>query len=216
MKKKLDLSLYLVLDPDLCGGIKGMAQTARLAVENGVTAVQLRADQFKKGLFLEAALALKEVLADSPAPLIINNEIDVALAADADGVHIGQKDLPPKAARRLLGPGKYLGLSASNEAEVRAAPHGTVDYLGIGPVFPTTSKKDAPPVLGLEELARLAAIKGHPAVAIGGINAASAPLVMDCGVQGIAVVSAICGQPDPGRSSAELAQAADLTGQKRS
>lgn len=214
MKKILDLSLYLVLDPDLCGGIQGMARTARLAVDNGVTAVQLRADQFKKGLFLEAALVLKEALADTPAPLIINNEIDVALAADADGAHIGQKDLPPEAARRLLGPGKYLGLSTSSEAEVRAAPARIVDYLGIGPVFPTTSKKDAPPDLGLAELKRLAALKGHPAVAIGGINAANASLVMASGVQGIAVVSAICGQPEPGRSSAELAQAAGLATKK--
>ncbi|MDL2291275.1 thiamine phosphate synthase [Desulfovibrio sp. OttesenSCG-928-F20] len=215
MKKVLDLSLYLVLDPDLCGGIKGMVHTVSQAVDNGVTVVQLRADQFKKGRFLEAALAIKEILADRPVPLIINNEIDVALAADADGVHIGQKDLPPEFARRLLGPDKYLGLSTSNEEEVRAAPRKIVDYLGIGPVFPTTSKKDAPPVLGLEKLARLAALKEHPTVAIGGINADSARQVMACGVQGIAVVSAICGQAKPGQSSARLAQELALAGQNR-
>lgn len=215
MKKILDLSLYLVLDPGLCGGVEGMTRTARLAVSHGVTAVQLRADGFKKGLLFEAALALKEALADSPAPLFINNEIDVALAADADGVHVGQKDLPAPLVRRLLGPGKYLGLSASNEAEVRAAPEADVDYLGIGPVFPTTSKKDAPPQLGLEELSRLVAIKRLPAVAIGGICVASAGQVMATGVEGLAVVSAICGQSDPAQSSAALAREVARAGKMR-
>lgn len=206
MKKILDLSLYLVLDPVLCGGTDGMVRTTRQAVENGVTAVQLRADQYKKGEWYAAALALKEALASTPVPLFINNEVDVALAVDADGVHIGQNDLPPRVVRDLLGPDKFLGLSTSNEREIAAVSLDVVDYLGIGPVYPTTSKTNAPPVLGVDGLARLVALKKKPAVAIGGVTTENLHEVMATGVEGIAIVSAVCGQADPGQSSAELAR----------
>lgn len=206
MKKILDLSLYLVLDPVLCDGLEGLVQTTKKAVENGVSAVQLRADQYKKGQWYAAATALKDLLAPTPVPLFINNEVDVALAVDADGVHIGQNDLPPRVVRQLLGPDKFLGLSASNEQELAAAPLDVLDYFGIGPVYPTTSKTNAPPVLGLDGLKRLVQLKGKPAVAIGGINSARLPGVMQTGIEGIAVVSAICGQADPGALSRELAE----------
>ena len=206
MKKKFDLSLYLVLDPIQCGGIDGLLQTTRLAVENGVTIVQLRADEFKKGEWYAAAKALKELLTATGVPLIINNEVDVALSVDADWVHIGQKDLPVCVARDLLGPDKILGLSTSNEAEVVASYAENVDYIGIGPVFPTTSKKNAPPDVGVNGLQHLAQIRQKPAVAIGGINLGNMEGVLACGVEGIAVVSAICGQPDIALASRNLAQ----------
>lgn len=123
--------------------------------------------------------------------------MDVALAVDAAGVHVGQKDLPAEVVRRLIGPDKLLGLSISSAAQLAAAPLALIDYIGVGPVFPTTSKPDADPALGLPLLTELMQHKRCPAVAIGGIDATSAAAVMRCGVDGIAVVSAICGQPDP-------------------
>ncbi|MEI7432417.1 MAG: thiamine phosphate synthase, partial [Betaproteobacteria bacterium] len=125
----IDLSLYLVLDPELCGGPAEMVRTARLAAENGATVVQLRAPQWKKRQWLETARELKAVLAPLGVPLIINDQVDVALAVDADGVHVGQADLPVAETRRLIGPGKILGLSVSNAEQLAAVPEG-VDYLG--------------------------------------------------------------------------------------
>lgn len=206
MKKTLDLSLYLVLDPVQCGGIAGMLETTRLAVENGVTLVQLRADGCKKREWYAAAGKLMDLLAPTRVPLFINNEVDVALAVDADGVHIGQSDLPPAVVRKLLGRDKWLGLSASNEREVETASVlEEVDYLGIGPVFPTTSKRDAPPDLGVNGLRNLVRRKGKPAVAIGGINAGNLDEVMATGIEGIAVVSALCGRADVGGIARGLA-----------
>ncbi|MDL2307110.1 thiamine phosphate synthase [Desulfovibrio sp. OttesenSCG-928-C06] len=205
MNKKLDLSLYLVLDPGMCGGIEGMAHTTRLAVENGVTVVQLRAEEYKKGQCYIAAKALMDVLASTSVPLIINNDVDIALAVNADGVHVGQKDLPPAIARKLLGPDKILGLSASNESEVLASAAENVDYLGIGPIYPTMSKKDAAPATGVDGLRHLVQIKTMPAVAIGGIHHGNLNDVMDTGVEGISVISAICGQSDIAGRTRELA-----------
>ena len=112
MKKQLDLTLYLVLDPLLCGGIDGMVTTTKIAVENGVTAVQLRSEQKYSGKnWYDAAQALKEVLSSTQVPLFINDHVDIALAIDADGVHIGQSDLPVDVTRRLIGTDKWLGLS---------------------------------------------------------------------------------------------------------
>ena len=109
----IDLSLYLVLDPDLCGGPAGMVHTAIQAAKNGATVVQLRAPNWKKRQWLETATELKRVLESYRVPLIINDQVDVALAVDAEGVHVGQDDLPASEARRLIGPDKWLGLSVS-------------------------------------------------------------------------------------------------------
>ena len=146
----IDLSLYLVLDPDLCGGPEGMVRTARVAAENGVTVVQLRAPGWKKKQWLETARELKAVLAPLGVPLIINDQIDVALAVDADGVHIGQDDLPAVETRRLIGPDKILGVSVSDFTELAAVPVEGVDYIGIGPIFPTLTKLDAGAATGFE------------------------------------------------------------------
>ena len=199
----IDLSLYLVLDPDLCGGPDAMVRTARLAAENGATVVQLRAPGWKKKQWLETASELKAVLAPLGVPLIINDHIDIALAIDADGVHVGQDDLPVAETRRLIGPGKILGLSISNAAELAAVQQG-IDYLGIGPVYPTGTKLDAAEATGLELFADLVAATGLPVVAIGGINGGNCMPLFAAGAQGVAVISAICGQPDPARAAAEL------------
>jgi len=199
----IDLSLYLVLDPEQCGSPAEMVRTARLAAENGATVVQLRAPQWKKRQWLETARELKAVLAPLGVPLIINDQVDVALAVDADGVHVGQADLPVAETRRLIGPGKILGLSVSNTGQLAAVPEG-VDYLGIGPAYPTGTKLDAAAVLSATQFAELVAATGLPVVAIGGINASNCASLFAAGAKGVAVVSAICGQDDPGLATRDL------------
>ena len=130
----IDLSLYLVLDLDLCGGPAGMVHTAIQAAKNGATVVQLRAPNWKKRQWLATAFALKAALAPYGVPLIINDHIDVALAVDAEGVHVGQGDLPALETRRLIGPDRILGLSVGSAEEMATVPAAGVDYLGIGPV----------------------------------------------------------------------------------
>ena len=163
MLNAVDLSLYLVLDPELCGGPAAMVHTARLAAENGATVVQLRAPDWKKRQWLETAIELKAALAPFGVPLIINDHVDIALAVDADGVHVGQDDLTVAETRRLIGPDKVLGLSVSNAAELAAVPAG-VDYLGIGPVYPTGTKPDAAAATGVDVFGELVAVAGLPVV----------------------------------------------------
>jgi thiamine-phosphate pyrophosphorylase len=199
----LDLSLYLVLDPDLCGGPLGMVRTARLAAGHGATVVQLRAPGWKKRQWLETASELKRVLAPLGVPLIINDHVDIALAVAAAGVHLGQDDLPASVARRLLGPDRIVGWSVSTAAELAAVPEG-VDYLGIGPVYPTATKLDAAAATGLPAFAAMVAATALPVVAIGGIDAGNCRPLLQAGAKGVAVVSAICGQADPAGRTAAL------------
>jgi thiamine-phosphate pyrophosphorylase len=205
-RNPIDLSLYLVLDPDLCGSPAALLRTAQVAAENGATVVQLRAPTWKKRQWLETARALKAILAPLAVPLIINDHIDIALAIDADGVHVGQADLPVAETRRLIGPHKILGLSVSQAEQLAVVPEG-VDYLGIGPVYPTGTKLDAAAVLGVAAFARLLAAARWPVVAIGGIQAANCAPLLAAGAQGVAVVSAICGQDDAGQATRKLLQA---------
>lgn len=195
MNKRLDLSLYLVLDPILCGGINGMVETTKIAVANGVTAVQLRSEhEFSGKNWYYAALALKEALSDTHVPLFINDHVDIALAIDADGIHIGQSDLPVDVTRKLIGNNKWLGFSVANRQQLDEVSWQLVDYIGIGPIYPTTTKQDAAPAMGMPQLTQLVKLKQCPAVAIGGINMNNAISVLQSGIEGIAVVSAICGQ----------------------
>lgn len=200
--KTFDLSLYLVLDPGLCRGAEGMLRTTEEALEGGVTIVQLRAPTWKKRALAACARDLLEMLRPRGIPLIINDHADVAAAVGADGLHVGQDDLSSADARRIIGPDMILGLSAGNVDEVRGVDPALVDYLGIGPVWATATKKDAGAAVGLEGLASLSAASPLPVVAIGGIGASNAADVMRTGVDGIAVVSAICGQASP-RTAAE-------------
>ena len=202
--KPLDLSLYLVLDPDLCGGPFGMVETARIAAGHGATVVQLRAPDWKKRQWLETAAEIKSVLAPFGVPLIINDHIDVALAVDAEGVHVGQDDMPVDIVRRLIGPQKWLGLSVSSPAELAQAPLAGVDYLGIGPVYPTGTKLDAAPACGLDGLASMVMAANLPVVAIGGIHLGNCQPLLQAGAHGVAVVSAICGQSDPADATRRL------------
>ena len=183
-----------------------MVKTAELAIEGGATIVQLRAPQWKKRRRYECALALKDVLHAYHVPLIIDDDLDIALACNADGVHVGQKDLPVHIVRKFLGPDKIVGLSINNEQQMLAVDPNVVDYVGVGPVFSTTTKPDAEAAIGIDGLAKLMKSCPVPAVAIGGIKNHHIAEIATTGVQGIAVVSAICGQNDPLGSARELSE----------
>ncbi len=192
----IDLTLYLVLDANLCPTPEKMAKTALEAVRGGATVVQLRAPEWKKRKQLEAALLLKKALYGTGVPLIIDDHLDIALICHADGVHVGQADLPVSEVRKLMGPKAIIGLSVGTPSELTTVTP-EVDYLGIGPVFATSTKKDAGKAIGIEGLRELAGQTNLPIVAIGGINSSNARETMEAGVQGVAVVSAICGAPSP-------------------
>ena len=192
---RAQLRLYLVTDPQLCAD-RGVVETVRQAVAAGVTMVQLRDKDATTAERIATACALKAVLSGTGVPLVINDDIEAAIAADVDGAHIGQEDLSPAEARRLIGAGKILGLSCETPATVQAADPSIVDYLGVGPVFGTPTKTDHKAPIGMDGLAQLVALSPMPTVAIGGLKAAHHTAVLKSGADGSAVVSAICGQPD--------------------
>jgi thiamine-phosphate pyrophosphorylase len=205
--RPLDLSLYLVTDTRLCGGTQAVVDTVRAAVTGGVTAVQLRDPAASARDLVALGRRLHEVLACSGVPLLVNDRADVAAASGADGVHVGQQDLPVETARALLGPDSFVGLSIQRPeqlAALRDLRAGVVDYLGAGPVLPQHTKTDAAEPMGLDTLATLVREAPVPVVAIGGIDADNAASVRATGVAGIAVVSAICGTPDPAAAARVL------------
>lgn len=200
---KKTLRLYLVTDRPLSLG-RDLAWIVEEAVAGGVTIVQLREKDIDTREFVALGRRLKEILTPLGVPLIINDRVDVALAVDADGVHIGQSDMPYDIARRLLGPDKIIGLSVETHEHVLDANELDVNYIAVSPVYSTATKTDTAPPFGLEGLRQAVAATVHPVVAIGGMNAATAPDVFAAGVDGIAVVSAICSAPDPRAAAAAL------------
>lgn len=204
--KRFDLSVYLVLDPGLCAGI-GMVETARQAVAGGATMVQLRDKDADSARMIETGRALKAALAGSGALLIVNDDVEAARVIGADGLHVGQGDMTPAEARALVGPEMLLGLSVESPALARAADPAIVDYVGAGPVFATPTKPDHKQPVGWEGLAAQVAASLVPAVAIGGLKAHHAAQAKAAGAQGVAVVSAICGQRDPALAAREIARA---------
>ena len=200
-----DLSVYLVTDRDLCGA-RGVAETVRQAVAAGATIVQLRDPQAKTRVLVEEARALGALLRPAGIPFVVNDRVDVALAAGADGVHLGQSDMAVADARALIGPEPLLGLSITAMADLDASDLAGVDYLGVGPVFATATKADAAPAMGLAGLAAVRAACDLPIVAIGGIDATNTAAVIEAGADGVAVVSAICAAPDAGEATREIAE----------
>jgi thiamine-phosphate pyrophosphorylase len=198
-----DLGLYLVTDRDLSMGrpIKWIVEEA---VKGGVTMVQLREKDCSTRDFIQVAIELKERLTAYKVPLIINDRADVVLASGAEGLHIGQSDIPYKTARRLLGHGKIIGLSVENMEQVVGANKLDVDYIGISPVFNTNTKTDTAQPFGLDGIREVMATTIHPAVAIGGINSSNANAIIEAGANGIAVVSAICSAENPREAAFEL------------
>jgi thiamine-phosphate pyrophosphorylase len=207
MTQKFDLSLYLVLDSDLCGSQDAMVQTARLAVAGGATMVQLRDKNATTESRIALGNALKTALTNSHAKLIVNDDIEAALAIGADGLHIGQSDMDPLEARQRLGSKAILGLSAETIELVQRISPEIIDYAGLGPVFATPTKPDHKKPIGFTGLAQLVGHCPVPSVAIGGLKAAHVPEAFATGVKGIAVVSAICGQNDPLAATWALHQA---------
>ncbi|MEL6684007.1 MAG: thiamine phosphate synthase [Pseudomonadota bacterium] len=200
------LRLYLVTDPVLCPGA-ALVDTVKAAVRGGVSFVQLRDKDASTSDRVAQAVALKAALQGSGVPLVINDDLDAAIAADVDGVHIGQDDIGVAEARARLGPDKIVGLSCETPDQVRAVDDRLVDYLGLGTVFPTATKADHKPTIGLDGLAEMASLARVSTVAIGGLKAQHGPDVMAAGCDGMAVVSAICGQPDPAQAAKALSHA---------
>ena len=205
-----DLRLYLVTDRNLSKG-RSLMEVVEQAVEGGVTMVQLREKSLDSRAFYEEALALKNFLSGKKIPLIINDRLDIALAVDADGLHIGQSDLPYNVTRNILGPDKIIGLSVENVEDAIEANKLDVDYIGLSPVFDTSSKSDINKPLLLEGVKEIAKISKHPMVGIGGININNAAEVIKAGAQGISVISAIVSQSDICLASRELLSVVDFT-----
>jgi thiamine-phosphate pyrophosphorylase len=190
-----DYSLYLVTDSSLSRGRKAL-DVVDAAISGGATLIQYREKGATTRAMVEEARALLALCRSRSVPLIVNDRADVALAIDADGLHIGQDDLPATIARRLLGKGKILGVSVGSAEEARLALAAGADYLGASPIFATATKPDAPRPLGIEGLRALAGATSLPLVAIGGIHAGNAAAILEAGAAGIAVVSAIVSAED--------------------
>jgi thiamine-phosphate pyrophosphorylase len=188
--------LYLVTDRELCGN-RPVEEVVLLAVKGGVSCVQLREKALPLNLFIEQAKKIKELIKPFNVPLIINDSVDVALAAGADGVHVGQDDMPFAEVRKLIGAKAIIGLSVETWEDVEKAQGLDVDYLGVSPIFDTPTKTDTKHAWGLVGLSRIKAYSRHKLVAIGGINMKNASDVIRAGADSIAVVSAICAAPDP-------------------
>lgn len=193
-KSKIDYTLYLVTDRRLmsCATIE---ETVECAIEGGVSVVQLREKDCTSREFYELALRVREITAPRGVPLIINDRIDICLAANADGVHLGQKDIPCAKARKILGADKIIGVSAALPEEARKAQADGADYLGVGAVFGTQTKLNTRPVTP-EIIREIRAAVTIPFVAIGGINADNIAQLHGLGINGAAVVSAIVAQSD--------------------
>jgi thiamine-phosphate pyrophosphorylase len=205
--KHFDPTLYLVTDTP--GRYRhNLLDEVAAAIDGGVTVVQFRSTQAGKRTLYDTAIALRTLTRGRGVALIINDHIDLALAVDADGAHVGQDDLPPAVARRLIGPEKILGVSVSTRQEFAAVDCSGVDYLGVGPIFPTGSKFDAAAPSGLAFLAEIVARSPRPVVAIGGISLELAPEVYRTGVAGIAVIAALSQASDPAAAARTLRAAA--------
>lgn len=199
-----DYSLYLCTDRTLMSS-PSLEECVEQAVSGGCSVVQLREKDCSSLEFFNLACRVKIVLDAYSVPLIINDRVDIALAVGADGVHIGQSDLPLEPVRRLMGDERIVGVSVGTREEAVDAVRGGADYLGVGAMFATGTKTDAS-LVTMEELGRIRESVSVPLVVIGGINAATLPLFRGTGIDGIAVVSAIVSQPDVAAAAAELAR----------
>lgn len=187
--------LYLVTDPALCGS-RSVEETCRIALEAGVTALQLRDKSASTRKLIETGRRLKELCRLSRIPFIVNDRVDVAIACDADGIHLGQDDMPVELARNLMGKNVLIGASARTPEEAMAAWEQGADYIAANMIFSTLTKTDLDGPLGFEAIRELKESTPLPLVAIGGIKASNAAEVLAAGADGIAVVSAIMAAED--------------------
>ena len=206
--KNIDYSLYLVTDRGLSRG-RSTLDIVQAAVAGGVTCVQLREKECSTLEFIEQALAIKNFLKTRGVPLIINDRLDVALAVEADGVHLGQSDMPLEMAQKIAGHSMIFGISAESLQDAIAAEKGGADYLGVSPIFATPTKTDTAPPLGLEGLRKIRKRIKIPLVGIGGLNITNSAEVIRNGGDGVAVVSAIVAADDPETSAKNLKRMID-------
>jgi thiamine-phosphate pyrophosphorylase len=194
--KNIDYSLYLVTDRELARG-RTTLEIVSAAVYGGASVVQLREKDCSTRDFIEQALALKKFLKDRSVPLIINDRVDVAQAVKADGVHLGQTDMPLETAKEILGDSMIIGISAETLQDAIEAEKGGADYLGVSPIYATPTKTDTAPPLGLKGLREIRKAVKLPLVGIGGLNTENSADVIRNGADGVAVVSAIVAADDP-------------------
>lgn len=199
--------LYAVTDSDWLQEGQTLAQVTEKVLANGATFLQIREKEMEHRAFLAEARELQAIAARYHVPFVVNDAIDIALELDADGVHVGQSDIVGKDVRAMIGPDKILGISANTVETAVAAQAAGADYIGVGAVFPTTTKKDAA-ALTPERMRAICEAVDIPVVAIGGINAQNLLSLSGSGVDGVAVVSAIFAQPDPGAATKHLLELA--------
>jgi len=208
--RTLPSRVYFIVDPLDTG--RDPVALARAMLAGGARLLQLRLKRIATGALLATAEAVRELTTGAGACLIVNDRVDVALAAGADGVHLGQDDLPVAVARALLGPSGWIGFSTHSEEQLATAAGGGADYLSLGPIFATTSKADADPVIGCVRLRNARPRVREPLVAIGGITAATIRDVLDAGADAVSVIAAVIRAPDVERAAAELLEIAAATG----
>lgn len=202
MKPDIDYTLYLVTDRALMSSAT-IDESVEQAIRGGVTLVQLREKDVSSRDFYETARRVRALTTRLGVPLIINDRADIALAVDADGVHVGQEDLPVEVVRRIVGPDRIVGVSAGNLADALKAVDAGADYLGVGAMYATGTKSDAG-ITTMAELHRIRETVQLPIVVIGGINQITAPRFYGTGIDGLAVVSAIVAQTDVAKAAKEL------------
>lgn len=200
--RAVDLSLYLVADPDHCPG--DLVTSVQRAISGGVTCVQLRAKSLTDREHLALASRLRAVCTSAGVPFLVNDRLDIAQLSGADGIHLGIDDLPVREVRDHTPQGFVIGFSPATDAQIAASAAEGVDYLGVGPVFGTTTKANAGAALGLDEFARRCALTPLPVVGIGGITTGNAGGVLERGAAGVAVVSAVLGARDPAAAAAAI------------
>lgn len=198
----IDYTLYLVTDNKQAGD-RGVPAIVEQAIQGGVSLVQLREKDCDSGELLQRALKVKEITDKYDVPLIIDDRVDIMLASDAAGVHVGQSDLPAEIVRKIIGPDKILGVSAGTVEEALKAEKDGADYIGVGAMYPTSTKTDAD-ITTMEELAKIRKAVRIPIVVIGGINEKTIPNFKNMGINGYAVVSAIMKSNEPKKAASLL------------
>lgn len=183
------------------------AELARLALVGGADAIQFREKRGSTRGMIAIARGLAGICRDRGACLIVNDRLDVALASDADGVHLGREDFPPSLARRILGPDRLIGASAGTVEEAIAGMRAGADYIGAGPVYATGSKPDASPPIGVDGLRAIVRAVEIPVIAIGGVTVERVPEILGAGAHGIAVIEAVACDPDPAAATRRLREA---------
>jgi thiamine-phosphate diphosphorylase len=199
------LAVYLVADSEQTR--RPLVDDVAAAIQGGVSAVQLRAKHLPDREAVQLATALRQITRDSGTLFLVNDRLDIALAVEADGVHLGVDDLPVSIARRLVPKDFVIGFSPETDEQAQQAPLNGADYLGVGPVFSTNSKSDAGVPIGFSTLSRRVSVCGIPVIGIGGISAQNAASVIETGAVGVAVVSAILGSDDPKSAARQLTDA---------